>query len=56
MNRETPVRCWPARFEAKLRDDPAFADDPDARLRWLYAQAGSGHPFLLRYPIMREVE
>ena len=45
-----------ARFEAKLRADPAFADDPDARLRWLYAQAGSGHPFLLRYPIMREVE
>ncbi|WP_294204519.1 M14 family metallopeptidase [uncultured Sphingomonas sp.] len=43
-------------FEAKLHDDPAFAADPDARLTWLYAQAGPGHPFVLRYPITREVD
>ncbi len=43
------------RFEAKLRDEPAFAADPDARLAWLYAQAGPGHPYPLRYPIAREV-
>ncbi|WP_375339511.1 M14 family metallopeptidase [Sphingomonas fuzhouensis] len=45
-----------AAFEAKLHDDPAFAADPDARLAWLYAQAGPGHPFVLRYPITREVD
>lgn len=45
-----------ARFEAKLRAEPAFAADPDARLAWLYAQAGPGHPYPLRYPIAREVE
>ncbi len=45
-----------AAFEAKLHDDPAFAADPDARLTWLYAQAGPGHPFVLRYPITREVD
>ncbi|MDG6080179.1 carboxypeptidase [Erythrobacter litoralis] len=44
------------RFEAKLRADPAFAADPDARLDWLYAQAGPGHPFPLRYPIAREID
>ncbi len=44
-----------ARFDAKLRAEPAFAADPDARLRWLHAQAGPGHPYPLRYPIAREV-
>ncbi|KQM32194.1 carboxypeptidase [Sphingomonas sp. Leaf10] len=43
-----------AAFDAKLRAEPAFAADPDARLAWLYAQAGPGHPFVLRYPILRE--
>ncbi|WP_088335208.1 M14 family metallopeptidase [Sphingomonas mucosissima] len=42
-------------FEGKLRDEPAFAADPDARLAWLYAQAGPGHPYPLRYPIAREI-
>lgn len=42
-------------FEAKLRDEPAFAADPDARLAWLYARAGPGHPYVLRYPIAREL-
>ncbi|KQN86277.1 carboxypeptidase [Sphingomonas sp. Leaf67] len=43
------------RFDAKLRDEPGFAADPDARLAWLYAQAGPGHPYPLRYPIAREM-
>lgn len=42
------------RFDAKLRDEPGFAADPDARIAWLYAQAGPGHPYPLRYPIARE--
>ena len=45
-----------AAFNAKLRAEPAFAADPDARLAWLYAQAGPGHPYPLRYPIAREVQ
>lgn len=45
-----------ARFDAKLRAEPAFAADPDARLAWLYAQAGPGHPYPLRYPIARELK
>jgi len=42
-------------FESKLRAEPAFAADPDARLAWLYAHAGPGHPYQLRYPIAREL-
>ncbi len=45
-----------AEFEAKLRAEPAFAANADARLAWLYAQAGPGHPYPLRYPILREVD
>ena len=45
-----------AAFEARLRDDPGFAADPDARLAWLYAQAGPGHPHVLQYPVAREVD
>lgn len=45
-----------AAFAAKLRAEPAFAADPEARLAWLYAQAGPGHAFVLRYPIAREVD
>ncbi|WP_205012970.1 M14 family metallopeptidase [Hymenobacter nivis] len=44
-----------AAFEAKLRAEPAFAADPDARLAWLYAHAGPGHPYHWQYPIMREL-
>jgi hypothetical protein len=44
-----------AAFEAKLRAEPAFAANPDARLAWLYAHAGPGHPYPLRYPIAREL-
>jgi hypothetical protein len=42
-------------FDTKLRDEPAFAADPASRLAWLYAKAGPGHPYPLRYPIAREV-
>lgn len=45
-----------ARFDAKLKAEPGFAADPDARLAWLYAEAGPGHPYPLRYPIAREVD
>ncbi|WP_294333381.1 M14 family metallopeptidase [uncultured Sphingomonas sp.] len=45
-----------AAFEAKLREEPSFAADPDARLAWLYARAGPGHPYPLRYPITREID
>ncbi|HET9505528.1 MAG TPA: M14 family metallopeptidase [Hymenobacter sp.] len=45
-----------AEFEAKLRAEPAFAANPDARLAWLYAHAGPGHPYVLQCPIVREVK
>ncbi len=45
-----------AAFEAKLSAEPAFAADPDARLAWLYAKAGPGHPYPMRYPIGREID
>jgi hypothetical protein len=44
-----------AEFEAKLRAEPTFAANPDARLAWLYAHAGPGHPYQQRYPIAREL-
>ncbi|WP_448662601.1 M14 family metallopeptidase [Sphingomonas sp. CJ20] len=45
-----------AAFEAKLQAEPDFARDPDARLAWLHAHAGPGHPHLLEYPIARELD
>ena len=42
-------------FEVKLRTEPTFAADPSARLAWLYAHAGPGHPYHLQYPITREL-
>lgn len=42
-------------FEAKLRAEPTFAADPDARLAWLYEHAGPGHPYRLQYPVAREL-
>jgi len=44
-----------AAFEAKLRAEPTFAADPNARLAWLYAHAGPGHPYRWQYPIAREL-
>lgn len=43
-----------AEFDAALAADRALAADPDARLAWLYARAGPGHAYALRYPIARE--
>ena len=44
-----------AAFQAKLRAEPVFAADPNARLAWLYAHAGPGQPHRWQYPIMREL-
>jgi len=44
-----------AEFEAKLHTEPAFVTNPSARLAWLYAHAGPGHPYHLQYPIAREL-
>jgi murein tripeptide amidase MpaA len=44
-----------ATFDAKLSAESAFAADPPARLAWLYAHAGPGHPYRLQYPIAREL-
>jgi len=44
-----------AAFEAKLRAEPIFAADPNARLAWFYEHAGPGHPYVLQYPIAREL-
>jgi len=44
-----------AEFEAKLQAEPAFAANPSARLAWLYAHAGPGDLYRLRYPIAREL-
>lgn len=43
-------------FAEKLSADARFAASPDARLAWLYARAGPGHPYPLRYPIAREID
>ena len=43
-------------FEARLKADPGFAGDPDARLAWFYERAGPGHPYPNLYPITREVD
>ena len=43
-------------FEARLKADPGFAADPDARLAWFYERAGPGHPYPNLYPITREVD
>ncbi|MGN6593223.1 MAG: M14 family zinc carboxypeptidase [Terriglobales bacterium] len=40
-------------FEAALAADPAFAQDPQARLRWWYAHSPYEPPTTGRYPIVR---
>ena len=44
-----------AEFEARLKADPAFAADPDARLTWLYAHTRYYDERYLLYPVGREV-
>jgi hypothetical protein len=40
-----------AEFETKLRDDPKFAADPEARKRWFYERSPYyDDPYLL-YPV-----
>lgn len=43
-----------AAFEAKLKAEPAFAADPDARLAWFYRQTPFYDDRHLLYPIARE--
>jgi hypothetical protein len=43
-----------AAFQARLRDDPAFAADPDARLAWFYARTPFQDQRYRLYPIARE--
>jgi hypothetical protein len=43
-----------AAFEAKLAAEPAFADDADARLRWLAEHLPGRSPFSGIYPVLRE--
>jgi murein tripeptide amidase MpaA len=42
-------------FDARLKAEPAFAADAEARLRWIFEQAGHGDPFRWTYPIRREL-
>lgn len=44
-----------AEFEAKLKADPAFAADPQARLTWFYARTPYYDDRYLLYPIGREL-
>ena len=40
-----------AEFETKLRDDPKFAADPDARKRWFYERSPYYDDRYLLYPV-----
>lgn len=42
-------------FEKRLADDPAFAADPEARLRWFYERSPYSDDRFLLYPVGREV-
>lgn len=44
-----------AEFDAKLKSEPAFAADPQARLGWLYARTSYYDDRYLLYPIGREL-
>jgi hypothetical protein len=43
-------------FEAKLRAEPKFAADPDARLEWFYARTPYWDERFLLYPVGRELQ
>lgn len=43
-----------AEFEAKLAADPAFANDPEARLQWFYERSPFYDQEHLRYPVRIE--
>jgi hypothetical protein len=40
-------------FEKKIKDDPAFAANPRARINWLYLRSPWADPWLNKYPIAR---
>lgn len=42
-------------FEAKLKTNPAFARDGDARLKWLFEQTPYSDPRYRLYPVLRQV-
>lgn len=44
-----------ASFEKRLADDPAFAADPEERLRWFYERSAYYDDRYLLYPVGREV-
>jgi hypothetical protein len=44
-----------AQFEAKLKAEPKFAADPDARLSWFYKRTPFYDDHHLLYPIAREL-
>ncbi|NEX92330.1 M14 family metallopeptidase [Caulobacter sp. 17J65-9] len=44
-----------AEFEAKLKAEPDFAKDPDARLAWFYARTPYYDDRYLLYPVGREI-
>jgi hypothetical protein len=43
-------------FEAKLKSDPKFAADPDARLGWFYERTPYWDERYLLYPVGRELK
>ncbi len=45
-----------AEFEKKLKDDPKFAADPDARLGWFYERTPYYDERFLLYPVGRELK
>ncbi len=45
-----------AEFEAKLKADPAFAADGEARLAWIYARSAYYDARYLLYPVARELK
>ncbi len=45
-----------AEFDAKLKADPKFAGDPDARLAWFYQRTPYYDERYLLYPVGRELK
>ena len=51
LKRDAVVRTA---FEKRLKDDPAFAADPAARLAWFADRLLPADPYAMIYPILRE--
>ena len=39
-------------FDKKIREDKAFANDPKARMEWLYANTPFYDQAYLKYPVL----